>query len=57
MFIRSYFNMVVIGPTNSGKTNLLKAFIAEMDDNERIITIESRFELNLKRDFPTEKFD
>jgi pilus assembly protein CpaF len=50
--IRSYFNMVVIGPTNSGKTNLLKAFIAEMDDNERIITIESRFELNLKRDFP-----
>jgi pilus assembly protein CpaF len=50
--IRAYFNMVVIGPTNSGKTNLLKAFIAEMDDNERIITIESRFELNLKRDFP-----
>ncbi|NOV04719.1 ATPase, T2SS/T4P/T4SS family [Paenibacillus planticolens] len=50
--IRSYFNMVVIGPTNSGKTNLIKAIIAEMDDNERIITIESRFELNLKRDFP-----
>jgi pilus assembly protein CpaF len=50
--IRSYFNMVVIGPTNSGKTNLIKAFIAEMDDNERIITIETRFELNLKRDFP-----
>ena len=44
--------MVVIGPTNSGKTNLIKAIIAEMDDNERIITIESRFELNLKRDFP-----
>jgi hypothetical protein len=41
--IRSYFNMVVIGPTNSGKTNLIKAFIAEMDDQERIITIESRF--------------
>jgi pilus assembly protein CpaF len=50
--IRSYFNMVVIGPTNSGKTNLIKAIIAEMDDNERMITIESRFELNLKRDFP-----
>lgn len=50
--IRAYLNMVVIGPTNSGKTNLIKAFIAEMDDNERIITIESRFELNLKRDFP-----
>ncbi|MBD0383709.1 Flp pilus assembly complex ATPase component TadA [Paenibacillus sp. WST5] len=50
--VRSYFNVVVIGPTNSGKTNLIKAIIAEMDDNERIITIESRFELNLKRDFP-----
>ncbi|MDR6884598.1 pilus assembly protein CpaF [Bacillus sp. 3255] len=50
--VRSYFNMVVIGPTNSGKTNLIKAIIAEMDDNERIITIESRFELNLKKDFP-----
>ncbi|MDR6551925.1 ATPase, T2SS/T4P/T4SS family [Paenibacillus qinlingensis] len=51
-FIHTYFNMVVIGPTNSGKTNLLKAIIAEMNDNERIITIESRFELHLKRDFP-----
>ncbi|WNR45213.1 ATPase, T2SS/T4P/T4SS family [Paenibacillus roseipurpureus] len=50
--IRTYFNLVVIGPTNSGKTNLLKALISEMDDNERIITIESRFELQLKRDFP-----
>ncbi|UKS26856.1 Flp pilus assembly complex ATPase component TadA [Paenibacillus sp. HWE-109] len=51
-FIRAYFNIVVIGSTNAGKTNLIKAIIAEMDNNERIITIESRFELNLKRDFP-----
>ncbi len=50
--IRSYFNMVVIGPTNSGKTNFIKAMIAEMDVQERIVTIESRFELNIKRDFP-----
>ncbi|WP_409342609.1 ATPase, T2SS/T4P/T4SS family [Paenibacillus sp. MBLB4367] len=50
--LRSYFNMVVIGPTNSGKTNLIKAFIAEMPDDERIVTIESRYELMLKRDFP-----
>lgn len=50
--VRSYFNMVVIGPTNSGKTNLIKAIIAEMDDQERIITIETRFELHLRRDFP-----
>jgi pilus assembly protein CpaF len=50
--INSYFNMVVIGPTNSGKTNLIKAFIGQMPDRERIITIESRLELMLKRDFP-----
>lgn len=50
--LQSYFNMIVIGATNTGKTNLLKAFIAEMPDHERIITIESRFELMLKRDFP-----
>jgi pilus assembly protein CpaF len=50
--LRAAFNLVIIGPTNSGKTNLMKALIAEIDDNERIVTIESRFELNLKRDFP-----
>lgn len=50
--LRSCFNMVVTGPTNSGKTNLIKALIAELPDSERLITIESRFELMLKRDFP-----
>lgn len=49
---KSYFNMVVIGPTNSGKSHFIKAFIAELPDEERIITIESRYELMLKRDFP-----
>ncbi len=51
-FIRSYFNLVVIGATNTGKTNLIKALIAEMPDHERIVTIEGRYELMLKRDFP-----
>ena len=50
--IRSRFNMVVTGPTNTGKTTLIKAMIAEMPDHERIVTIEGRFELMLKRDFP-----
>lgn len=50
--LRAAFNLILIGPTNSGKTNLMKALIAEIDDNERIVTIESRFELMLKRDFP-----
>lgn len=46
------FNIVIIGPTNSGKTNLMKALIAEIPDEERIITIEGRFEMMLGRDFP-----
>ncbi len=50
--IRSCFNMVAIGSTNSGKTVLIKALIAEMPDHERIVTMESRLELMLKRDFP-----
>jgi pilus assembly protein CpaF len=46
------YNLVIIGPTNSGKTNLMKALIAELPDEERIITIEGRFEMMLGRDFP-----
>jgi pilus assembly protein CpaF len=50
--VRSRFNMVVIGATNTGKTHLIKALIAEMPDEERIVTIETRHELMLARDFP-----
>jgi len=50
--LHARFNIVVIGATNSGKTNLLKALIAELPDEERIITIEGRFEMMLGRDFP-----
>lgn len=50
--VRAYYNLVIIGATNSGKTSLLKALIHEMPPDERIITIESRHELMLKRDFP-----
>jgi pilus assembly protein CpaF len=53
VMLRSCFNMVVTGPTNSGKTNLIKALVSEMPDHERLITIESRYELMLKRDFPS----
>ncbi|GIO11243.1 hypothetical protein J19TS2_07980 [Cohnella xylanilytica] len=50
--VRSRFNMVVIGPTNTGKTHFIKALIAAMPDEERIVTIEGRYELRLARDFP-----
>lgn len=52
LLLRSYVNIVVIGATNSGKTHLMKCMIAEMPEQERIVTIESRLELMLKRDFP-----
>ncbi|MFD1954253.1 ATPase, T2SS/T4P/T4SS family [Paenibacillus thailandensis] len=45
-------NLVIIGPTNSGKTNLMKALIAELPAEERIVTIEGRREMMLGRDFP-----
>ncbi|NBD24371.1 ATPase, T2SS/T4P/T4SS family [Paenibacillus glycinis] len=50
--LHARFNVVIIGPTNSGKTNLIKALIGEMPDEERLVTIESRHELMLQRDFP-----
>ncbi|WP_051318519.1 ATPase, T2SS/T4P/T4SS family [Cohnella thermotolerans] len=50
--VRARFNMVVIGPTNTGKTHFIKALIAAMPDEERIVTIEGRYELRLARDFP-----
>nr|WP_255654782.1 ATPase, T2SS/T4P/T4SS family [Cohnella sp. REN36] len=50
--VKARFNMVVIGPTNTGKTHLIKALISAMPDEERIVTIEGRYELRLQRDFP-----
>jgi len=52
LVVGSRFNMVVIGATNTGKTHLIKALISAMPDEERIVTIEGRFELMLGRDFP-----
>lgn len=52
IIIRSRFNMVVIGATNTGKTHFIKAMIAAMPDEERIVTIEGRYELRLAKDFP-----
>jgi pilus assembly protein CpaF len=50
--LRARFNLVVIGPTNSGKTHLIKALIGELPEEERIVTIEGRHEMMLRRDFP-----
>lgn len=50
--IQARQNIVIIGPTNSGKTMLMKALVAELSETERLVTIESRRELMLLRDFP-----
>ncbi|MFC4777126.1 ATPase, T2SS/T4P/T4SS family [Paenibacillus sp. GCM10023252] len=50
--LQARFNLVIIGATNSGKTHLMKALIAELPAEERIVTIEGRLEMRLGRDFP-----
>lgn len=50
--IAAKFNLVIIGPTNSGKSHLLKAIISEISDEQRIVTIEQRSELHLHKLFP-----
>ncbi len=45
--VRARKNIVVSGAMNSGKTTLLRALAAEIDQRERIVTIEQSFELGL----------
>jgi Flp pilus assembly CpaF family ATPase len=50
--VRSRMNVLIAGGMADGKTTLLRAMAAEMDPAERIVTIESDYELALDR-FPT----
>ncbi len=45
--LRSRRNLVVCGQVNTGKTTLVRALANELDPGERIITLESEFELFL----------
>jgi pilus assembly protein CpaF len=47
--VRSKFNIVVAGATNSGKTTLLRCLINEIPSTERIITVEDNLEVGLER--------
>ncbi|HMN47397.1 MAG TPA: P-type DNA transfer ATPase VirB11 [Povalibacter sp.] len=46
--VRSRKNILVSGPTGSGKTTYTKALIREIDPQERLITIEDAAELDLR---------
>lgn len=45
--VLSGVNILVSGPTHSGKTTLLGALLAEADPADRIVTVEETFELEL----------
>jgi Flp pilus assembly CpaF family ATPase len=45
--LRARRNLVVCGEVNTGKTTLVRALANELDPDERIITLESDFELFL----------
>ncbi len=48
--VRARANILVAGPTNGGKTTLLRALTNAVDAQERLITIEQALELRLGRD-------
>jgi Flp pilus assembly CpaF family ATPase len=45
--VRAKRNILIAGAMNSGKTTLLRAMAAEIDQRERIVTIEQALELGL----------
>ena len=48
--VRGRCNIVVCGGTDAGKTTLLRALVHEVPPSERLVTIESNFELHLHLD-------
>ena len=47
--MRARFDVIIAGGQGDGKTTLLRALAAAIDPGERIVTIESDFELGLDR--------
>jgi pilus assembly protein CpaF len=54
--VRARQNILVAGGMGSGKTTLLRALLAEVDHHERIVTVETDYELALDR-FPDRHHD
>ena len=51
--IKEKKNILIAGPTSSGKTSVLNACLKELPENERVVTIEDSSELQLPNVFST----
>src|SRR5258706_7159053 len=51
--VRAKENVVICGGTNTGKTQLLRAFATAIPPTERLVTVEDAFELDLGADEAT----
>ncbi|MDX8367196.1 CpaF family protein [Cytobacillus sp. IB215665] len=51
-FVKAGLNMLIVGPTGSGKTELLKYLVKHIEDNERFIMLEDTAETRLKDIYP-----
>jgi type IV secretion system protein VirB11 len=47
--VRAHLNILLAGETGAGKTTLAKSMLSEIDDSERIITIEDTAELLIRQ--------
>jgi len=50
LMVRAKANIIISGGTGSGKTTLLNAISNEIDDGDRIVTIEDAAELQIQKD-------
>ncbi|MFZ4585190.1 MAG: CpaF family protein [Acidimicrobiia bacterium] len=50
LLVRDRANVLITGPTNSGKTTLLDAIVREFPASERVVVIEDTLELRCDRD-------
>jgi type IV secretion system protein VirB11 len=47
--VRNHLNILLAGPTGSGKTTMAKTLLAEILPSERLVIIEDTFELNVQQ--------
>ncbi|KQY55750.1 type II secretion system protein E [Aeromicrobium sp. Root495] len=48
--VRARLNIMISGATNAGKTTLLRALAAEIDTDDRVVTVERALELGFSHD-------